>query len=110
MAKCLLRVAGSEAKASCGTTQIVGGVKAEIEGAIHTMRVLWKEHQTEEDWKFLLIDARNTFNEEKRKAILWDVRNEWPNGAQFTVNCYRHWATLVVWDTGNGSSHFLHSK
>ena len=38
------------------------------------------------------------------------VRHEWPSGAQFTFNCYRHWATLVVRDTGDGSRHFLHSK
>ena len=25
-------------------------------------------------------------------------------------NCYLHWATLVVRDTGDGSGHFLHSK
>ena len=40
MAKCLLRVAGPEAKADCGTTQLAGGVEAGIEGAIHVMRVL----------------------------------------------------------------------
>ena len=42
MAKCLLRVVGPEAKAACGTTQLAGGVKVWIEGAIHDMRVLWK--------------------------------------------------------------------
>ena len=42
--------------------------------------------------------------------MLWAVRNKWPSGAQFTFKCYRHWATLVVQDTGNGSGHFLHSK
>ena len=42
--------------------------------------------------------------------MLWAVRHEWPSGAQFMFNCYRHWATLVVWDTGDGSGHFLHSK
>ena len=110
MAKCLLRVAGPEAKAACGTTQLAGGVEVGIEGAIHAMRVLWEEHQNEEDWGFLLIDARNAFNEENRTAMLWDVRNEWPSGAQFTFNCYRHWDTLVVRDTGDGSGHFLHSK
>ena len=110
MAKCLLRVAGLEAKAACGTMQLTGRVEAGIEGAIHVMRVLWEEHQTEEDWGFLLIDARNAFNEENRTAMLWDVWHEWPSGAQFTFNCYRHWATLVVWDTGDGSGHFLHSK
>ena len=44
MDKCLLRVAGAEAKAACGTTQFSGGVEAGIEGAIHAMLVLWEEH------------------------------------------------------------------
>ena len=42
--------------------------------------------------------------------MLWAVWNEWPGGAQFTFNCYCHWATLVVRDTVNKSGHFLHSK
>ena len=28
----------------------------------------------------------------------------------FTFNCYRHWATLVVRDTGDGSVHLLQIK
>ena len=96
MAKCLLRVAGPEAKAACRTNQLAGGVEEGIEGAIHAMRVLWEEHAQEEDWGFLLIDACNAFNEENRTAMLWAVRHEWPSGAQFTFNYYRHWATLVV--------------
>ena len=28
----------------------------------------------------------------------------------FTFNCYRHWATLVVRNTADGSGHLLHSK
>ena len=81
-----------------------------IEGAIYAMRVLWDEHMKEEDWGFLLIDARNAFNEENRTAMLWAVQHECPSGAKFTFNCYRHWATLVVWYTGDRSGHFLHSK
>ena len=42
--------------------------------------------------------------------MIWDVSYEWPSSAQFTFNCYRHWATLVVRDIGDGSGHFLHSK
>ena len=42
--------------------------------------------------------------------MLWAVQHEWPSGAQFTFNCYRHWATLLVRDTGDGSGHLLHSK
>ena len=81
-----------------------------VEGAIHAMRILFEEHRKEEDWGFLLIDARNAFNEEKRTAMLWAFRHEWTSGAQFTFNCYRHWPTLVVRDIGDGSGHFLHSK
>ena len=42
--------------------------------------------------------------------MLWAVRHKWTGGAQFTFNCYRHWATLVVRHTADGSGHFLHSK
>ena len=63
MAKCLLWVTGPEAKAACGNSQLAGEDEAGIEGSIHAMRILWEEHSLEEDWGFLLIDARNTFNE-----------------------------------------------
>ena len=104
MAKCLLRVEGPEAKVACDTTQLAGGVEAGIADTIHAMRVLWEEHIQEEDWIFLLIDARNAFNDKNRTAILWAVCHEWTSGAQFTFNCYRHWATLVVRDTGEGQA------
>ena len=42
--------------------------------------------------------------------MLWAVRHKWPSGARFTYNYYRHWATLVVSNTEDGSGHFLHSK
>ena len=110
MAKCLLQGTRQEAKAACGTEQLAGGVEEGIEGSIHSMRVLWEEQSREEEWMFLLIDARNAFNEEKQTSLLWDSWHEWPSGTQFTFNCYRHWATLVVRDTGGVSGHFLHSK
>ena len=82
MVKCLLKFAGPEAKPACGTTKLARGLEAGIEGAIHAMRVLFEEHRKEEDWGFLLIDARNAFNEEnpqsssfqcssKRTRIAW---------------------------------------
>ena len=47
MEKCLLKVAGTEAKTACGTTQLAGGLEAGREGAIHAMCVLWEEHKKE---------------------------------------------------------------
>ena len=86
MVKFILRVAGLEAKRACGTTQLAGGLEAGIEGNIHAMRVFWNEHKNEEVWGFLLIDARNAFNEKNRTAMIWAVWHEWPSGAQFTFN------------------------
>ena len=42
--------------------------------------------------------------------MLWAVRHEWPSGTHFNFNCYRHWYTLVVRDTEDGSGYFLYSK
>ena len=66
------------------------------------MRLLWAKNYHEDDWGFLIIDARNEFNEENHTAIFWDARHEWPSSAQFTFNCYRHWALLVVRDSEKG--------
>ena len=73
--KCLLRVSGQEAKAVCGTEQLAGGVEAGIERVIHDARLQWAQHSQEEDWGFILIDARNAFNEENRTAMLWAVQH-----------------------------------
>ena len=110
MEKCLLRVTGQEANAACGTEHLAGGVEADIEVGIHARRLLWHQNSQEEDWGFLLIDARNAFNEENWTEIIWAVQHKWTSGAQFPFNCYRHWSTLVVRDTEYGSGHLLHSK
>ena len=70
-------------------------MKAGIEDVIHAMCLLWVQHSQEEYWGFLLIYARNKFNGDNWTAMIWSVRNEWTSVAQFTFNCYFHWATLV---------------
>ena len=80
MEKWLLQVTGPEVKAACSTSQLDVGVEAEIEGAIHSMRVIWEEHSLKGDWGFLLIEARNSFNEENRTDMLCSIQNELPSG------------------------------
>ena len=48
----------------------------------------------------MLVDARNEFNELSRLAMLWTVRHRWLAGARFALNCYRHWAQLLLCQTG----------
>jgi hypothetical protein len=109
IAKCVLHVAGSAAKEACGIDQLCAGLESGIEGAIHAMNQQWELHKAEEEWGFLLIDAKNAFNELNRIVMLWIIRHEWPAGARFTFNCYKHWGTLVI-RTNDGTGTFIFSK
>ena len=46
-----------------------------IERVIHAVRILWKQHTQEEDWRFLLIDAQFFFNEDNCTTMLWAVQH-----------------------------------
>ena len=81
----------------CGTSQLCGGVRSGNEGAIHTVRDLFDEHQ-EEEWGVLLIDTSNTFNSINCQAVLWNSRVLWPSCSLFLFNTYRGWALLIVVD------------
>ena len=62
-----------------------------------------------EKWGFLLIDAKNAFNEGNRILMLWTVRHTWPSGARYVFNNYRHWAILII-RSEDGFALFLFSK
>ena len=86
LVNCMLAVAGVEANEACGKDQICGGLDAGIEGGIHAVRLLWKQHSQEEEWGFLFIDTHNAFNEENHTAMLWAVCHKWPSGERFSLN------------------------
>lgn len=65
--------------------------------------------QLEEYFGFLLVDAKNAFNEQNRTIMLWVVRHEWPSGARFAFNCYRHHFILMIRKM-DGSACVMHSK
>ena len=74
------------------------------------VNALWEVHQHDDDWGFLLVDARNAFNEGNRTSFLWTIRHRWPAGARFTFNCYRHWAQLLVRSVDGEAGTILFSK
>eukprot|EP00957_Ditylum_brightwellii_P207863 15354854-Ditylum_brightwellii.AAC.1 len=57
MGKCIIAVSGEDVTDACFTQQLRANLKARIEGAIHSMNLLWKEHGEETNWGILLIDA-----------------------------------------------------
>ena len=73
------------------------------------MQLLLQQHAQEEEWGFLLIDVHNVFNEENHTAMLWTVRHDWRSGARFSLNCYFHWASLLI-RAGNRTGQFLYRK
>jgi hypothetical protein len=115
-AKATLLGSGCNAKEQCGIDQLCAGLEAGIEGGIHAIDELWRQHKEEEEWGSLLVDAANAFNELNRTAMLWTIPHEWPSGAWFAFNCYiphewpsgawfafncyRHWATVVICGKG----------
>jgi hypothetical protein len=110
IAKCILHVAGKDAKEICVDNQLCAGLESGIEGAIHHTQHLWELHnKAEEDHGFLQIDARNAFNELNRTVMLWVVRHEWVKSCRFIYNCYKHWSTLMI--RGNdGTGTVIYSK
>ena len=57
----------------CNTSQLCGGVRAGIEGAIDAVSDLFQERE-KDGWGVLLIDASNAFNTINRQAVLWNSR------------------------------------
>ena len=59
----ILAVAVPEDNEACGMDNLCEGLEVGIKGGIHVMRLLFQQHSQEEDWGFLLIDARKALNE-----------------------------------------------
>ena len=43
-----------------------------------------------------LIDNHNGFNKQSRLEVLWSLQHCLSEGAQFSFNCYKHWAQMIV--------------
>ena len=61
-AKCVLGVLGQEAKEACGNAQLCAGPEAVIEGGDHAACSPWNDNINDEEWGFLLVNARNALN------------------------------------------------
>ena len=90
--------------------QLCSGLESGTEGATHAAKILWQQHSQEEEWGFLLVDAKNAFNKSRRAPMYWTFQHEWPADAKCTFNSCKHWSTLIVRDHDDISSLFLQSK
>ena len=75
---------------ACQDDQLCDGLKAVIDSAIHGVQDLWDEKSTTENWGFLLVDTKNTFDEINQVGMLWTFRHLWPSRSRFFFNCDCH--------------------
>ena len=78
---------------SVGSLQVCARQDAGCEAAIHSLRTIFQQEETE---AVMLIDASNAFNSINRKAFLHNVKVICPSIATFTNNCYSSPARLFV--------------
>ena len=79
--KCVLEVTGPESTHACKDNQICRVLKDGIYGALQGVQYIWDATSTKGNWEFLLIDAKNAFNEINQIGILWTVCHLWSFGA-----------------------------
>ena len=108
-AKCMLKFTGPEANHACKDDQLCAGFKPGIRRAVHEVWYIWVDNSTKENCDFLLVDAKNNFNEINIIIMLWKVLNLWTYGARFVLNWYCHHSLLML-RKGDGTTNIIHSR
>ena len=78
---------------SAGPLQTCAGMPGGIEAAIHAMREIFHDNDTE---AMILVDAENAFNSLNRKASLLNMNAICPEFAKYLVNTYREPSRLYI--------------
>ena len=105
----VINVTGPKAAIECQYNHLYTVLIAGIYGAIHGVQNIWDENSTMGDWLFLVVDAKNVFNDINWIGILWTVCHLWPSGACFVFNCYCQWL-LIIFRNRNGTAIFMLSR
>ena len=93
LAKVILATIGKEIQDAAGALQVCAGQQVGCEAAVHTVRKLSNDPDTE---AILLVDASNAFNLLNRKVALLNILRKCPSLAKVLINTYRHNPQLFV--------------
>ena len=91
--KAIMDIVGKDVQSAAGSLQLAAGHVAGNETAVHAMRRLFNDSDSE---GVLLVDAVNAFNRLNRRAALWNVRVLCPALAPVVINTYRTDVDLFV--------------
>ena len=90
ISKSVMKVVKPDVMSASGSLQLCAGQSSGSEAAIHAMRSIFDEDDTE------LIDASNAFNSLNRPAALNNIRILCPMVATYAINTYRLPTRLFV--------------
>ena len=93
--KFMVEVTKADVKKFCNLDQLSSGIRAGIEGAIHSVSDLFNK-KCNDGYGLLLNDAENAFNTISRGAALWNARVLWSRCSRFLFNSYRGFALLII--------------
>ena len=85
-AKIVMSVVKEDVIDSSSSVQMCLGQEAGREAAIHSMRELFEDQESE---AVLLVDAANTFNNINRKALIRNIEVLCPIFGRYVKNCYQ---------------------
>lgn len=93
LGKAILSVVGNDVRKAVGSLQLCAGQSSGCEAAIHAMRSIFNEPDTE---AILLVDAANAFNSLNREVALKNISVLCPAIHPILVNAYRRPSSLFV--------------
>ena len=93
VAKTVTRVLRNDIQFAVGTLQTCSGIEAGIEAAVHAMREIYEEEDTE---AMLLVDAKNAFNSLNREVALNNIAVICPTFHRFLNNSYQCPSKLFI--------------
>ena len=84
--KAILAVVGGDVQETTGALQLCAGQKSGCEAAVHAMKQIFDDTNTE---AVLLVDASNAFNNLNRQTALQNIHLICPSIAKALINTYR---------------------
>ena len=91
--KAVMSLVKGDVQQATGSLQVCVGQPGGCEAAIHAMRSIYEDDNTD---ALLLIDAANAFNSLNKEAMLSNIKNLCPIVYIYAFNCYAVQARLFV--------------
>ena len=93
ISKAILSIIGPDIQEAAGAVQLCAGHEAGCEAAVHAMRKIFLENETE---AILQVDATNAFNSLNRQATFHNIHRLCPPFATVLINTYREHTELFI--------------